>query len=455
VRALSIVVACALSACVTTSTTSSQPAADDPAVQAVAAAAEPLRGTPDDYTSLLTLIGDNSFVLLGESTHGTREFYLERARITRRLIEEKGFTVVAVEADWQDAYDVNEFIHGKGPATAVEAQQTFTRFPRWMWANTDVTELLEWMRAFNASEAGRLRPAGFYGMDLYGVAEAITEVTTVLKSVDPAAAARAAEHYKCLEPYLKRGMESYAMLSQGRSCARDVAIPFQELDQRMQRDGGHRPGDERLVSAWQSARVVMNGEAYYASAVDGVRSWNLRDTHMADSLDALALHLRGESARNAKVIVWAHNSHLGDAGVTQRAELGEVNVGQLMRQRHDGDTVIVGFTTYDGTVRAAQTWGDEGREMRLLPSRPDSFGALFHAANIPAFVLRIRDTPAVITALLPPRLQRFVGVVYVPATERQSHYFVTDLSRQYDAVVHVDRTSAVGPVTRTTTRDAR
>jgi erythromycin esterase-like protein len=428
--------------------TSAQPTVQDAAVQAVQAAAEPLRDEPRDYDTLLTLVAENPFVLLGESTHGTREFYRERARITRRLIEERGFTVIAVEADWQDAFDVNEFIHGRGPASAVAALGTFTRFPQWMWGNTEIAELLEWMRDYNATDAGRRNPVGFYGMDLYGVEDAIDEVIAVLKIEDPAAAARAAQRYKCIEPHARRGMETYTAARHADSCARDLAAVFNDLNARMQRDGGHRPGDERLVSAWQSARVVMNGEAYYRiAATGGAESWNLRDRHMADTLDALSDHLRGAGSTPAKVAVWAHNSHLGDARVTERAEAGELNVGQLMRQRHDGATVIVGFTTYDGAVRAAESWGGRGEERRLNPARHDSFAAIFHAANIPRFLLRLRGNPELMSALAQPRLQRFVGVIYAPQTERYSHYFETDLARQYDAVIHIDRTSAVMPVT--------
>jgi erythromycin esterase-like protein len=433
--------------------TSAQPTALDPAVQAVQAAAEPIRETPQDYDSLLTLIGDNDFVLLGESTHGTREFYRERARITKRLIEERGFTVVAVEADWQDAFELNEFIHGRGPASADEALRTFTRFPQWMWANTEIAELAEWMRDYNASPAGRRNPVGFCGMDLYGVEDAIDEVIGVLKAEDAAAAARAAQRYKCIEPHARRGMDTYAVTPTAGACADNVAAVFEDLDKRMQRDGRHRPGDERLVSAWQSARVVMNGEAYYRIAGSGgVESWNVRDRHMADTLDALSTHLRDAGPAPAKLVVWAHNSHLGDARVTERAEAGELNVGQLMRQRHDGESVIVGFTTYDGMVRAASSWGSRGEERRLNPARDDSFAAIFHATGIPQFVLRLRGNTDLMAALGRPRLQRFVGVIYAPQTERYSHYFETDLARQYDAVVHIDRTSAVSPVASTTLR---
>jgi erythromycin esterase-like protein len=430
---------------------------DPPARQAevtvaIAAAAEPLRGAPEDYDSLMALIGDNRFVLLGESTHGTQEFYAERARLTRRLIEEKGFTVVVVESNWQDAYDVNAFIHGRGPASADEAMQTFEAFPQWMWGNTVIRDLVTWMRDRNRFAEGQKRPVGFYGMDLYGVEDAIADVIAFLKTHDPAAAERAAGRYKCFGRYRGDRLQQYGedvALGRTRSCADVAAAQFKELSERVERQDEHRPGDERLLAAWQSARVVANGEAYYRTVVaGGVASWNLRDRHMADTLDMVSHYLGQPGAEPAKVIVWAHNSHLGDARVTARSEVGELNVGQLMRERHDGQTVIVGFTTYEGTVRAASFWGGRGEERTLRPSLPESFSALFHGAGVPAFVLRLRHNPGLMTTLGGSRLQRFVGVIYMPATERQSHYFHADLARQYDAVIHIDRTTAVEPLQR-------
>ena len=427
--------------------TAAQPAVVSPdRIEVISRAAEPLRGTPDDYDSLLELIADNRFVLLGESTHGTLEFYRERARLTRRLIEEKGFTVVVVEADWQDAFDVNDFIHGRGPATADAALATFERFPEWMWGNTEVRDLVAWLRSYNVDGAGRRHPVGFYGMDVYGVHDAMANVLEFLEGAEKGAASRADERYRCLQRYSKQ-MERYGAdlaLGRTRSCAAPAREQLNEMDARMRQHGDHRPGNERLVSAWQSARVVANGEAYYrAAAGGGVTSWNLRDAHMADTIDALSLHLGDTGPNPAKLIVWAHNSHLGDARETDRTQIGELNVGQLMRQRHDGLTVIVGFTTYEGTVRAAHEWGGADGVRELRPALPESYSAAFHAVGIPAFVLRLRGQAPVVAALAGPRPQRFVGVIYMPRTELQSHYFDTDLGKQYDAVVHIDRSNAV------------
>ena len=432
-----------LTACVT------KPAVQPPSDQQLATVrtlAQPITGSARDYDDLIDLVGDHHFVLLGESTHGSREFYRERARLTRQLIEQKGFTVVVFEADWPDAYDLNEFVHGRGPASAEVALQTFSRFPTWMWRNEEIRELAEWMRGYNAGRPEN--PVGVYGMDLYSVKESAEDVIAFLEATDAPAAARARERYRCLKPFDADEMDRYgAEVASGRrvSCRPQVAAQLQELTTRVQNAGrGHRPGDDRLISAWQNARVVANGEAYYRIIyAGGVASWNLRDTHMADTIDALATHLNEGGARPAKLIVWAHNSHLGDARVTERAEIGEWNVGQLMRQRHDGQSVLIGYTTYAGTVRAAQSWGSAGREQPLRPALAGSFSALFHDLGIPAFSLRLRGEQRALDALGQRRLERFVGVVYAPATERESHYFETALARQYDAVVHIDQTTAV------------
>jgi erythromycin esterase-like protein len=271
-----------------------------------------------------------------------------------------------------------------------------------------------------------------------------------LRQEDPAAAARAERRYRCLARHAGDMARYGADVAAGRQvpCRSDAVAQFQEMENRVIQSGaGHRPGDDRLVSAWQNARVVANGEAYYRMAHEGgVASWNVRDSHMADTIDAVSRHLNEGSARPAKVVVWAHNSHLGDARVTERSAIGELNVGQLMRQRHDGQSVLIGFTTFGGTVRAAPSWGAQDREYALKPARADSFAAIFHDTGIPAFTLRLRGAAEIAAALGPRRLERFVGVIYVPGAERESHYFETDLGRQYDAIVHIDQTTAVAPI---------
>jgi erythromycin esterase-like protein len=418
-------------------------------VASVRAAAQPLTGSSHDYDALLELIGDSRFVLLGEQTHGTHEFYRERARITRRLIEEKGFTAMAIEGDSTDAARVDRYVSGLSrDARAEQALAAYKGFPAWMWNNADVRDLVTWMRQYNESAPAERR-AGFYGLDLYGLWDASEAAVKTLERLDPAAAARARQRYRCFEGFRKDG-QIYARTTAAhpnRSCQRQATEELGELQAWW--DAGTVPREQReeLFSAVQNARVVKNGEAYYrALARAGRVSWNLRDRHMADSLDALAAHLEAQG-KPAKIVVWAHNTHLGDARVTQMHKSGELNLGQLVRQRHGDDAVLVGFSTYQGTVTAAGAWGDRGRTERLRPSLPGSESALFHEAGIGDFFLPLRGGEHA-EALAEPRLQRAVGVVYKPLEERRMHYFEAQLAQQFDAVVHIDETEAVKPLAR-------
>jgi erythromycin esterase-like protein len=423
------------------------------ALQTVRDAALPLDGSRADHDALLELVGESRFVLLGEATHGTREFYRERARLTERLVTEKGFSVIAIEAEWRDAYDVNEYIHGGGPASAEQALATFDRFPMWMWRNREVQSLVTWLRDHNASAGGATHPVGFYGMDLQSPGDSMNAVLAYLQDQDPAAAARAAGHYACLAAYQARPQEYGRDLLSGRtgSCAPGARAVYEELESRFAADTApDAPGDDTLLSAVEDARVVMDAENYFrVAAAGGVEGWNARDLHMATTLDRLSARLTGGSGAPAKVIAWAHNSHVGDARATARASAGELNLGQVMRDRHGEDAVLVGFTTYGGTVTAATTWGGNARLQALRPALPDSHGALFHQTGMPSFLLPLRGDAELSAALGEPRLQRFVGVVYARNTERASHYYETALARQYDAVIHIDRTTFVQPLPRT------
>jgi erythromycin esterase-like protein len=424
----------------------------DPAeVALVRQAARPLTGSEADYDPLLEMVGDARFVLLGEATHGTHEFYRERARITRRLIEEKGFTAVVIEADWPQAFRVGEYVRGAGEdASAEQALADFKRFPRWMWRNTDFRDFVEWLRAHNAARPPESR-AGVYGMDLYSVSESAREVVEYLKRVDPEAAKRAKKRYDCLGGYEGRHEQyGYDVAARAkRSCEKESEAQLLEMEQRMGA-GRARPGgarDDELFSAYQNARVVRHGEAYYRLVYRrNFSTWNLRDRHMATTLQELARHLGSPGGRRAKVVVWAHNSHQGDARMTERGEAGELNVGQLMRQFHDGGAVLVGFTTYAGEVRAAPEWGGGSRRMRVRPALPESYSALFHETGVPNFLLLTRGGGPHVEALARPRPERAIGVIYLPATERQSHYFEARLSKQFDAVIHWDVTKAVVPL---------
>jgi erythromycin esterase-like protein len=427
---------------------------DNDEALAVRSAARILTGSSRDYDGLLNRIGDSRFVLLGEASHGTHEFYSERARITRRLIEEKGFTAVAVEADWPDAYRVNRYVRGAGDDDqAREALGDFQRFPTWMWRNAVVLEFVEWLHEHNAALPRGAPRAGFYGLDLYSLHASIAAVVGYLEKVDPAAARRARDRYACFDHAADDG-QAYGLAvgyGLGQSCEDEVVAQLVELQRRAsdyaRRDG--RVAEDEYFYAEQNARLARNAEEYYRSMFEGrVSSWNLRDHHMADTLDELVLHLDRTTGRATKVAVWAHNSHLGDARATEMGEQGEWNLGQLVRERHGPASFNVGFTTYDGTVTAASDWDAPAERKRVRPALPGSYEDLFHETGPSRFLLSLRGDEDLVVALREPRLERAIGVVYRPQTERFSHYFHARLADQFDAVIHLDRTEAVRPLDR-------
>ncbi len=420
------------------------------AVEVIREAARPLDGGAHDYDALLELVGDARVVLLGEASHGTLEFYRERARITRRLIEEKGFSLVGVEADWPDAYRVNRWVRGHGrDRTAIESLDGFQRFPRWMWRNPEALELVEWLREHNAAVPAERR-AGFYGLDLYSLFTSIEAVIAFLDEVDPEGAARARQRYACFD-HFGEDTQAYGYAAEfglAPSCEQAAVAQLVELQRRAgelaRRDG--RIAEDELFFTEQNARLVRNAEEYYRTMFRGrVDSWNLRDRHMVETLRALRTHF-GARGAPARAVVWAHNSHLGDARATAMGDEGELNVGQLVREQLGTESVLVGFTTHAGTVTAADDWGGPAELMRVRPSLPGSVERLFHDAGIPQFFLALRGAERVRRALAEPRLERAIGVIYRPATERLSHYFTVDLPRQFDAVIHLDQTSAVEPL---------
>lgn len=406
-----------------------------------------------DYAPLLELVGNGHLCLLGEATHGTHEFYRERAEITKRLIQEKGFTAVAVEADWPDAFRVNRYVRGlSDDKDANEALAGFKRFPTWMWRNTVVLDFIEWLREYNASLPLTAAKVGFYGLDLYSLYTSIDAVLRYLSKVDPEAAKRARYRYSCLE-HFSEDSQAYgyaASFGLTASCEREVIEQLIEMRRRAadyaSRDG--RVARDEYFFAEQNARLVLNAEKYYRTMFRGrVESWNLRDRHMAETLDALITHLTilGE---NAKVAVWEHNSHLGDARATYMADYSELNVGQLVRQRYGNDAVLIGFTTYRGTVTAASEWDGPAERKRVRPALPESYEAMFHEGVGSNFLLPIRARKAAANAVRQPRIERAIGVIYLPQTERQSHYFDARLSDQFDAVIHFDETQALEPLER-------
>ena len=420
----------------------------------ISIAARPLRGTAADFDPLLALIGDAHYVLIGEASHGTHEFYRIRAEITKRLIREKGFTGVAVEADWPDAYRVNRFVRGASDdADAEEALAGFKRVPQWMWRNADVLDFVGWLRAYNDGLAALEPNVGFYGLDLYSMHASMAAVLEYLDKVDPDAARRARDRYACFD-HFGEDPQAYgyaATAGLAESCEREVVAQLAELRgaaaDYIRRDGSLPP--DALFFAEQNAILVRNAERYYR-AMFGARalSWNVRDTHMVETLESLTRFLARGGAP-PKLVVWAHNSHLGDARATQMGRQGEHNVGQLVRARHGADAVLIGFTTYAGTVTAANDWGGHAERKVVRPALPESYEALFHDAREGNFLLDLRTDRELRTALSTPRLERAIGVIYRPETERQSHYVLAQLPSQFDAVLHYDVTRAVEPLERT------
>lgn len=400
--------------------------------------------------ALREVVGDCSLVLLGEASHGTHDFYATRARITRRLIERDGFDAVAVEADWPDAYRVNRWVRGVGrDADATGALLGFRRFPTWMWRNTDVRSFVHWLHDHNSTLPPSSR-AGFYGMDLYSLHTSIAAVLEYLDRVDPEAARRARFRYACFEHFGEDPQEyGYAAnfdLSQ--SCEDDVVRQLVELRERATlRARDDALADADFFDAEQNARLVLNAERYYRTMFrSSVGSWNLRDTHMAETLDSLRAWLSGAHGRPARMVVWAHNSHLGDARATELGAMGELNVGQLVRERHGDDAALIGFTTHVGTVTAASEWDEPPQRKAVQPSLEGSYERMFHDTGVPRFLLDLRDGTDARDALSTPMLERAIGVIYRPGTERQSHYFRADMPAQFDAVLHFDQTLAVQPL---------
>ncbi len=432
------------------------PLAESAVLDTVRLDARPLTGDRHDYDALLARVGDARIVLLGEASHGTHEFYRERARITQRLVTELGFTAVAIEGDWPDADRVNRYVRGAGEdADAEEALRGFRRFPTWMWRNADVLDFVGWLRAHNDGLGHGAEKVGFYGLDLYSLGASMEAVINYLDAEDPEAAKRARARYECLQPYSREssGYGQAVLLGVSEPCRRRVLEELVELrrsaGEYLLRDGS--AAEDEYFVAEQNASVVANAEEYYRTMFGaGATSWNLRDRHMADTLDQLMVHLDRRGA-TSRVVVWEHNSHIGDARATEMAGRGELNIGQLMRERHARDVVLVGFTTYTGTVTAASDWGAPAERKRVLPALADSYEALLHEAAIPALLLCPLGTSRAGRALQEPRLERAIGVIYRPQTERQSHWFAASAGRQFDALVHVDVTRAVEPLERTQT----
>lgn len=420
-------------------------------LDALTNSAQPISKQGESHASLLEKIGDARFVLIGEASHGTQEFYQARIDITRQLIEKKGFMAVAIEGDWPDAYRIHRYLHGTGNKTDwQQALADFKRFPTWMWRNTTLPPFLTWLRDYNDKQSPASK-IGFYGLDLYSMNASMQAVIHYLSTVDPEAATRARSRYACFD-HLSIDPQSYGYLTTlgvKASCVKEAVEQLMEM-QHHAFDYLHKDGmtaEDEYFYATQNARLVKNAEKYYRSMFEGhVMSWNVRDQHMTETLNILADHLESRFGKPAKIVVWAHNSHLGDARATEMGMRGEVNIGQLVREQHETDTYSIGFSTYTGTVTAADDWDCPAKCKDVNTGIEGSYEELFHHIKHKNFLLDLRGNPQLEHYLQLPRLQRAIGVIYRPETERESHYFFTKLPYQFDSIIHFDETTAVQPL---------
>jgi len=426
---------------------------EDDLLEVIRAVSRGLAGA-DDVQAIIDLVGEARVVLLGEATHGTHEFYRLRTEITKRLVHDRGFDAVAVEADWTDALRVSRYVQGGAEDTsAIDALAAFESFPRWVWRNAEAVELIEWLRAYNDTIPDTAARVGFFGLDLYRLRASMAAVVRCLDRADPAAAQRARLRYACFDNFGDDPQHYGYATSLGLTGAceaevlRQLSAQCADIEARLHGDG-IASGDE-LFYAQQKPRLMRNAEPYYSVLYQArTDSWNERDTHMADTLDALQAHLGRRRGARGKVVVWAHNSHIGDARATIWSERGQLNLGQLMRQRahHTGEVFLLGFTTHAGTVAAAPDWDAPVERMMLRPSRHASIERVLHECGLGLFLLPLRGDRRLHVTMPGGRLQRAIGLVYRPETELISHYFRVMLARQFDAVVHVDRSSAVHPL---------
>lgn len=424
----------------------------------IRAAAFELKGTPDDYAPLLEQIGDTNFVFLGEATHGTHEFYEQRARISKELIQKKRFNVIAVEADWPDSCRINKYIRGTAhERSAAESLTDFTRFPIWMWRNEETLNLIEWLYNHNKQLREEER-VGFYGLDVYSLFSSAKAVTRYLETVDPDLAAAARARYECLEGFQGQAQRYGLAASLGmtekceRAIIEQILLLQKDRIEYLKKDGF--PRIDAQFCAEQNAKIVRNAAFYYEALFTGsVNTWNLRDSHMFDTIEALAKHLTGSRQRETKIIVWAHNSHIGDAQATDMGARGEYNIGALIRAKYPKESKLIGFTTSVGSVIAAQEWDGPFYAQKMRPPLTESYEHIFSKTDLPNFVLRL-DDPKLRATLSSPRLERAIGVIYRPEIERLSHYFYASLPQQFDAIIHLEETTALKPLATTVEQTA-
>lgn len=428
--------------------------------------AQPLLGVDSDYDAIIRVVREDAsgntkgkiFVLIGEATHGTAEFYRIRAEITRRLLVEEGFDAIAVEADWPDAYRVNRYVSGQSNDTEADAALSdFERFPAWMWRNTEVQAFVKWLHDYNEASrrckdrTGRTESAGFYGLDLYSMTTSMEAVLAYLDKIDPEEAVAARARYACFGQFINDPQAYGHAIASGRwdSCEQEVIMQLIQLQQKarlyIERDGAFA-GNE-YFSAQQNAELVKNAEEYYRATFRGrPNAWNLRDRHMFETLEKLANHLSARLGREARIVVWAHNSHLGNAAATDMGRHGEINIGQLVSEKYGDRGLRVGFSTSRGSVTAASDWDGPAETKAIREPLSGSYEEIFSRLEKRRFFLDLQARNEAVELLTGERLQRAIGVIYRPETERMSHYFYTSLPQQFDFMIHIDETEAVRPL---------
>lgn len=409
-----------------------------------------LKEKDEDYLSILNIVGDAKLVLIGESTHGTEEFYQIRADITKHLIKEKGFNAIAIEGDWPDTHNINKFVRNDNDVqTSDEALSGFKRFPTWMWRNNVVKQFIEWLKEYNLKFCTEDQ-VGFYGLDLYSLNSSIEIILRILEKIDPKALIAAKQRYSCFNPF-KEDLSGYGYATSFGmvpSCQEEVILQLLEIN-----ENSFKYLEENLLSQdevlylIQNARLVKNAERYYRSMFQSKSlSWNLRDMHMAETLDNLYVHLNKATGQEAKIIVWAHNSHIGDARNTEHAEENQWNLGQLVKEKHGNKAILIGSLTYSGTVTAASAWDGIAERKKVRHALNNSYENFFHQLMPKNFVTIFRNNNEIKNLLPSHFLERAIGVIYKPETERFSHYFYANIYNQFDALIYLDKTNALIPL---------
>ncbi len=411
----------------------------------------PIKGASEDFDSVLSFIADASIVLMGEASHGTHEFYNARATMAKRLIVEKNFRTIAIEGDFPDVYRINRYINFQGDDTSArESLEDFKRFPLWMWRNEEMLSFIQWLRNYNKAQPSEER-VSIYGLDLYSLYTSIKIVIDQLQKIDPQAAAVAEQRYNCFDVYQDPQEYGYlASVFEEKSCRQEALAEYVEIVKKRVAQFKYDNLDTRQEKFYvqQNALLVKNAEQYYTSlfSTDRAASWNMRDSHMMEVIRDVLKYNKG-TGRSHKMIVWAHNSHVGDARATQMASRGELNVGQLAKEEFGAQAVAIGFTTYIGTVSAASAWDAPVERKKVRPALENSVEYFFHEIGAEAFVVIPSQHPELYQLFSENKyLERAIGVIYLPQTERHSHYFYAQLSKQFDIIIHYDTTHAVKPI---------